>query len=131
MELNIICLLYYNITALYDGDDNFKPSSNSTLFVKSYKPASVNVSVDNGIINVVLPDDAKGYVIVDINGTQYYAPIVDGKVNFTIPDDLKPGTYNLTVTYPGDGNYSSSSNSTLFSVLDNRVDSFINFVFCF
>ena len=115
----------YNITALYDGDDNFKPSSNSTLFVKSYKPASVNVSVDNGIINVVLPDDAKGYVIVDINGTQYYAPIVDGKVNFTIPADLKPGTYNLTVTYPGDGNYLASSNSTLFSVFDERVDGFI------
>ena len=114
----------YNITARYDGDDNFKASSNSTLFGK-YKSSFVNASIDDGILNVVLPSDAKGYVIIDINGTQYYAPIVDGKANFTIPSDLKPGTYNLTVIYPGDGNYTSSSNSTLFTISDKRVDGFI------
>jgi hypothetical protein len=85
----------------------------------------INLTVDDNRINIDLPDGAEGYAIVDINGTKYFAPVVDGKANFTMPDDLKPGVYNVTVTYPGDKVNAPASNSTLYIVRDGRVESFI------
>ena len=81
--------------------------------------------IGDDVVKVDLPGGASGYVIVDVNGTKYFAPIVDGKANFTMPDDLKPGVYNVTVTYPGDSVNAPVSNSTLYTVKDGRVESFI------
>ena len=54
------------------------------------------------------------------------APIVSGKANLTIPTTLEDGVYNLTASHAGDDKYYPSSNSTLFSVFDERVDGFVN-----
>jgi len=117
----------YNVTVSYPGDVNYLPSSNSTLFtLDDYRSKNpINLTVDDDVVKVDLPGGASGYVIVDVNGTKYFAPIVDGKANFTMPDDLKPGVYNVTVTYPGDSVNAPVSNSTLYTVKDGRVESFI------
>ena len=84
----------------------------------------IRVSVVDGVAYFVLPVDAKGDVVVDINGTKYLVPVVDGKANFTIPGDLKPGTYNLTTMFSGDDKYKPCGNSTLFTVKD-KTNGFI------
>ena len=114
----------YNLTVEYSGDDKYGSSKNSTSISVSddkTKP-KIGFELKDGELNVTLPADASGYVIVDINGTKYHVPIENGKANFTIPDNLAPGTYNVTVTYSGDDKYGSAKNSTSISVLDEKID---------
>ena len=114
----------YNLTVEYSGDDKYGSSKNSTSISVSddkTKP-EIGFELKDGELNVTLPADASGYVIVDINGTKYHVPIENGKANFTIPDNLAPGTYNVTVTYSGDDKYGSAKNSTSISVLDEKID---------
>ncbi len=114
----------YNLTVEYSGDDKYGSSKNSTSISVSddkTKP-EIGFELKDGELNVTLPADASGYVVVDINGTKYHVPIENGKANFTIPDNLAPGTYNVTVTYSGDDKYGSAKNSTSISVLDEKID---------
>ena len=114
----------YNLTITYSGDDKYSPTKNSTLITISdekIKP-KLNVELKDNKVNMTLPNDATGYVIVDINGTKYHIPIENGKANFTIPNNLKAGTYNLTITYSGDDKYSSAKNSTTFRITDEKLE---------
>ena len=70
------------------------------------------------VISVNLPEEATGFVLLDINGTQTYMPLVNGKANVTVPK-LAEGTYNVTVTYTGDDCYTSISTTLEFNVTSN------------
>jgi hypothetical protein len=60
-----------------------------------------------------LPDGATGYVIINVNGTEYAVNIAQNST-VTIPI-TKSGTYDVVATYLGDDKYASSSASTQFN----------------
>ena len=71
---------------------------------------------DDETITVHLPEDATGTVNITIDGVVYPdVPIENGTATITVPG-INAGEHNVTVDYPGDGNYSPSSESATFTV---------------
>jgi hypothetical protein len=56
-----------------------------------------------------------GLVLVDINGTGYYANLTGGKALINVPG-LKNGVYNANITYLGDAKYEVSNNTFTVTV---------------
>ena len=74
--------------------------------------SSTNIKVGKDeVITVTVPSDAKGIVLVDINGVGYYAEVINGKAKVVVPD-LPTGKYTAKVTYQGDDKYSESKSIT-------------------
>ena len=69
------------------------------------------------VYSIDLPDDATGTFIVDVNGTQYSTQVVNGSAEIKVPK-LGDGEYNITITYSGDGKYSSASKSSMMTVVN-------------
>ena len=74
-------------------------------------------SNDNSIV-VNLPKDAQGEVILKINNQEYKFKVENGVSNVKLPD-LKNGNYDYTITYSGDGKYSSFTKSN--NLVVNKV----------
>ncbi len=78
--------------------------------VKVSKPdASVDVATPTDSktpqFTVNLPKNATGSIIVNIGGKNYGADLINGSATIK-PTDLADGTYNATIRYTGDDNYS-------------------------
>ena len=106
----------YDINATYLGDNKYNnatESSKVTVSPKDETPISINPEVivndDESSVEVTLPDDATGYVLVDVNGTVFYAEVNGGKVNVPVSGLKANTTYPVSVTYSGDDNYSSAT----------------------
>ena len=105
----------YEATVTYTGDDVFA-AANATVAVtvppsgKNDTPvdpqADINISEDG--INVELPEDATGYVLVDVDGETSWAPVENGTASFELPE-LAPGNHTVSVTYTGDRKYDSAN----------------------
>ena len=111
----------YHVSAIYIGDDYYLSSRGTADFVVNKKVSALNVTATNitvdspTTISVKITNGTTGVVLIDINGTDYYATIENGAAVLTVKN-LAVGTYNVTVIYEGDANYTSSVNSTKFSV---------------
>ncbi len=111
----------YHVSAIYIGDDYYLSSRGTADFVVNKKVSALNVTATNitvdspTTISVKITNGTTGVVLIDINGTDYYATIENGAAVLTVKN-LVVGTYNVTVIYEGDANYTSSVNSTRFSV---------------
>ena len=115
----------YNITVDYDGNAKYSANTSSAGFtVHKYNTTfTVNASdvfwtYDDNNISAVLSDDAAGYVTLNIDGVNYTSPVVDGRVDFTVPE-LLPGDYEAIITYSGDNRYDSVSEAFNFTVILN------------
>ena len=111
-----------NIVVKYSGDDYYQDNITSSEFKVMKKDSTVSASSTNikvgkdEVITVTVPSDAKGIVLVDINGVGYYAEVINGKAKVVVPD-LPTGKYTAKVTYQGDDKYSESKTiSTSFTV---------------
>ena len=69
---------------------------------------------------MTIPDDATGYVIVNVDGVNYTINTTDGKGSIAVSGLLNT-THTVHVTYLGDGKYLSSENETTFGI--PKVDS--------
>ena len=104
----------YHITAYYFGDDNYLYANASSGFTVNKKNASLIISVTNATvgsteyINVTLPDGAKGYVLINIEGSQYYAAVIDNVAKFNVTG-LLVGNHTAYVTYVGDDIYNATA----------------------
>ena len=126
----------YPVTVSYSGDENYTAQTGSGEFVVSKANATMDVNTTNidygenetitvnitGSGDGVLPTGKVNITVTDkdgINRTFTDVPIVDGiaQINAT---DLPAGDYDVTVTYPGDDNYNSSSATGKFSI--GKVD---------
>ena len=67
------------------------------------------------VITAVVPKDATGRVLVDIDGVGYYGTIINGVAKIIIPN-LPAGNYDAFVTYEGDDKYLPSNNTVKFKV---------------
>ncbi|WP_296878470.1 Ig-like domain repeat protein [uncultured Methanobrevibacter sp.] len=110
-----------NAVIKYSGDDMYLANSTSVQFIvskvkSSMTPTAKDVTVGKvEYINVNLPKDATGQVLVEINGVGYYADIINGKAKVAIPK-LNAGKYTAKVIYPGDGKYEAMTSSVQFAV---------------
>ena len=116
----------HTVTVIYEGDGNFTGNWTAATFEVTKLESSLNVTakdVDTSsevkIVLSELPGDATGYVIVNVNGTEYAVDITQTK-ELSIPI-INAGTYSVTARYLGDENYTSSTASTTFKV--NKVSS--------
>ena len=116
----------HTVTVIYEGDGNFTGNWTAATFEVTKLESSLNVTakdVDTSsevkIVLSELPGDATGYVIVNVNGTEYSVDITQTK-ELSIPI-IHAGTYSVTARYLGDENYTSSTASTTFNA--NKVSS--------
>ena len=108
----------YNFTITYSGDGKYYPVSQNTVVKvnktkeNATKPTPeivvppLDVPSDDGYVAISLPADATGSVTLSINGEEYIFDVVNGVANVKLPD-LDDGDYPYTITYSGDGRYSS------------------------
>ena len=114
------------VVAIYGGSDKYVKNTTTGKFTVSKRNSQVNVTVQNitvgGIadIEVKVPADAKGYVVVVVNSVNYTANLTDGVGHVHIKD-LGNGTYNVNVTYIGDEKYLTSTNSTKLGVTKSNT----------
>ena len=105
------------ITATYAGDDYYEFNSTTDQFIvsKNNAPMSVSAVVNGAEITITvsdLPSDATGYVIIDVNGTEYGINITKtNSIKISVPQS---GVYDVTATYLGDDKYLSNVSSTSF-----------------
>ena len=107
----------HNVTVVYDDGNGTTNEVNSTITVPKVD-APISVSVDNStdgrvVVKVDAPDDATGFVIVNVGGTDYGINLTNGDDSVTIPI-TQSGNYTAAVTYLGDDKYASNSTSADF-----------------
>ena len=117
------------VAVTYAGDSNYTANFTTDKFTVYKHSSTVRAEIEsinvgeNVVIKVIVPGDATGQVLVDIDGvSQYYANVTDGEGFVTIPY-IPSGKYNVNLTYIGDDKYLPSSNVSLFDV--NKVDPFV------
>ena len=116
------------VSVNYLGDNKYSPSSNQTSF--NVRRINTNLSIDtiddttigsDITIKGVLRDEfgillADKEIIITINGQEYIINTnADGKYNYIYTTSTL-GENIVSVNYPGDNKYSSSSNQTSFNV---------------
>ena len=116
----------YGVEAQYSGDYKYLANSSTSSFnVIRYNSTFDIITGGSGWtgedinMSVILSDDATGNVSVSINGTDYVLPVVDGRVDFTIPE-LDAGDYEVVVNYTGDYKYDNASSVFNFTVNSNH-----------
>ena len=118
----------YHVTAYYFGDNKYLPSNTTGKFTVYKKNAELGHSVTNTtvgnveFINITLPKDATGYVLLTVDGAHYYADVIDGVAKFNVTG-LLVDEHDVNVTYMGDNNYNISS--TLFKVNISKITTLI------
>ena len=116
----------YSADVTYVGDENYKNATASVSIVVPDEPVvepkdpNLKASVENTTVSVSVDKDATGYVVVDVDGTSYYAEVKNGNAVIEIPA-LRPGSYNADVTYAGDENYKNASTTVSITVPDEPV----------
>ncbi|WP_407379562.1 Ig-like domain repeat protein [Methanobrevibacter sp.] len=105
----------YEAVVTYSGDETYAPA-NVTVAV-TVPPASknetdvdpkANVTVSEDTVIMELPEDATGYMLVDVDGTGYYVPVENSTTTFKLPQ-LAPGNHTVRVTYTGDKKYAPAN----------------------
>ena len=118
----------YTVSAVYNGDDKYLSSSNSTSFKVSKLESKVDISVDNieigkdAVVTVSVTSGATGNVTVVINGKSQVVELKDSKATVTI-ENLTAEDYKIEATYNGDAKYLTSSAVYTFNV--NKLPSSI------
>ncbi|WP_427831781.1 beta strand repeat-containing protein [Methanobrevibacter intestini] len=104
----------YTVDATYNGDVKYLSSSNSSSFKVSKVDSTISIDVgdikvgEDAIINVVVPNDATGNVIITIGDKTETVEIKDGKATLTVKD-LLADTYTIHATYNGDNKYNKAN----------------------
>ena len=115
----------HSIVVIYEGDKNLNGNWTSATFEVTKLDAPINMTISNSTvggkqtITVEVPENATGQVLIDIDGTPYYANITDGKAVLEI-DTLPEGEHDVVATYLGDDVYKGNSTSDKFNVTKNN-----------
>ena len=118
----------HGVEVTYPGDKKYAPVSNATIVdipkVVDYPFEVIAEDINVGQktnITVNLPKDINGQVLVDIGGVGYYVTVTNGVAHIELPLDLKPGSYDAVVTFPGNDKYESKTVKDSFKVVDEKV----------
>ena len=116
----------HDIKLVYKDDKNGVFEKGATITVP--KPdAGVNFTIPETVsgdtLDINLPKDATGNVLVTVDGKASMIPIVNGSAKFDL-SKLADGAHTISVIYPGDGNYSAfekSANVTIQRPVDPKI----------
>lgn len=112
----------YTVTATYNGNNNYNPSTNTTQFSVNKANSALTITINNitygqyPTVDVILSNNVTGVVNVTVNGNVYPVSVVNGKGIITIPELLKANNYTATADYAGNENYNSAKFATEFNV---------------
>ena len=102
----------YDVAVKYSGDNNYNVAVATSSFTVSKVDSTMDVTVNDIVfggdltVDVVLPGDATGEVVITVNGVDYHVAIENGKATGTI-GGLVAGDYTVTVKYAGDDKYTA------------------------
>ena len=122
----------HTVKVVYNGDDNHNSSEGQDTFNVRKAEPTMEINVNNidygdtekinitvsGVNGGATPTGEVTVTVTDENGNNqtFTKPInPDGTVTVEVPG-LAVGTYNVTVNYPGDENYTSVNGTSKFSV---------------
>ena len=115
----------YDVKVIFDSDDNYNGVIvEKTLVVTKDVVPQDAVSIDvpenttTPTFTIDLPKDATGYLLVDVDGEQYHAPIVDGSASITT-FPLSGGNHTAVVTYTGDEKYAGFEKPVNVTIASN------------
>ena len=120
----------YNVTATYLQDDMYYTNSTNATFTVDYVDMDPKIaySVDddlNVVVNVTVPVDVNGDIIIEVNGTNYTAPVFKG--NFTVPiNGLEGGSYPAKLYFANDTKYRAVNKT--FTIVLNKIDTHISII---
>ena len=112
----------YTGTITYSGDFRFSKASKEIhvevpKITLQFNDSNFVVSkLDDGIIvNVTLPGDARGDIMLSVNGTHYTDKLAAGVASVKVTG-LTPENWQATVTYAGSDKYEAISKVFVFSI---------------
>ena len=112
----------YTATLTYGGDFRYSKATTEIRFevpkiVLQFNDSNLIISkLDDGIIvDVTLPGDARGDIVVSVNGTNYTSKLNGGVASLKV-SGLAPENYQSTVTYAGSDKYEAVSKIFRFSI---------------
>ena len=100
----------YDVAVKYSGDNNYNAAVATSSFTVSKIDSTMDVTVNDIVfggdltVDVVLPGDATGEVVITVNGVDYHVAIENGKATGTI-SGLAAGDYTVAIKYVGDDKY--------------------------
>ncbi|GAA5818212.1 MAG: conserved hypothetical protein [Methanobrevibacter sp. CfCl-M3] len=118
----------YNVSAIFNGDVDYNPSTSNTTFNVDKKNTSLSLTVanitygDNASISATLTDSngtllSSRAIIFNINGNNYTAMTNgSGVAVFINISGLHAGSYNVSVSFNGDVDYNPSTNNITFNI---------------
>ena len=116
----------YTIQVHYSGDLRYNQSLKSSTFSVLKINPNMDVCVNNisygevAIFDVILPADAKGSIIVTVDGKNTYSQnFVNGIATVKVAK-LTSGSHNILISYSGDMKYSAVSKRTVVVVSSNN-----------
>lgn len=121
IDLGILNSGTYEITANFTAGNNYINSTDSKNFKVFAKINEKDISIPqlpssaSGSVTVKLPSDASGTITLSINGKDYKFDVVNGVANVKMPE-LVNGAYTYSITYSGDGKYSSFTKTSKVTV---------------
>ena len=104
----------HNVTVSYNGDNNYKKSEATTTAKVTKATVDFEVTADDitagEALNVAVKSssDLQRRIEVTVNGETKTVSLKDGTANLKFAG-LEAGTYDVQVTYKGDGNYKSTT----------------------
>ena len=121
----------HSVVVIYEGDHNFYGNWTSATFDVSKVKPDITLHVYNTTVGQVeritvdIPENATGFVVIDVDGTKYHVNITKGQQNVVLElDKLVNKTYEITAVYSGDGYYDTANDRANFNV--SKVPSDIN-----
>jgi hypothetical protein len=119
----------YTVKVIFSEDANYAGTVvTKQVTVTKDVPAesAINVTVPENTTSPTFSIDLKdenatGYLLVDINGEHYYAPVVNGTASVTVPP-LASGNYTANVTYTGDDKYAKVTKQVDVNVTSSATD---------
>ena len=116
----------YDVAVRYVNDCFVSEAKNSSFDVIKANPtvdAQINDIVygTDAIIKVILPGDATGEVIFEIDGKSSSKNLVNGSAQIIV-SDMDRGIHNVSIRYDGDSNYNGTRVNSTFSVKDAYSD---------
>ncbi|WP_406535213.1 Ig-like domain repeat protein [Methanobrevibacter sp.] len=120
----------YPVTVTYLGDSNYlQATASGNITVSKSSQFSIDTSLDGSIIDVTLPSDATGSVLMNVDGKNHTGTVENGKVSFTT--NLASGSYNAKIVYSGDDNYASKSLEKIITIELDAVNISAPEVICY
>ena len=112
----------YTATLTYGGDLRYSKATTEIRFevpkiLLQFNDSNLIISkLDDGIIvDVTLPGDARGDIVISVNGTNYTSKLNGGVASLKVTG-LAPENYQSTVTYAGSDKYEAVSKIFRFSI---------------